>query len=820
MHSLYLRRFLYTASSAFLMLSWVVTLQAQSVPSLDTDESAFLTLINNYRAQYGAGPLQVSIALQNSSTWMSNDMAVNNRTDHVDSLGRAPQQRLAAFGYTYFPWGENIAGGYGDANTVFSQWINYCDPDSSGSCTYAHRMNMLNPRFVVIGIGRVYLPTSAFQYYWTTDFGGFLDQTIGSTPQPAKPVIGSFTSNLSNITAGQPVTLSWNVTGATAVSIDNGIGDVTGRSAITVSPAQSATYNLTATNTGGSTASAVSVSVAPPTDSQPPTTPTLVSATAKSASEVDLVWTASSDNVGVAGYQIIRNGTVFASVPSPSITYADVAVGPSSSYSYVLKAYDAAGNYSTASNSVPVTTPPVAVPATTSCPAPATGAFTGCYYNNTALTGNPVLVRTDSQISFDWQSGSPDKALAPYNFSVRWQGNFNLSPGDYTFWVYSSDGMRLYIDGQIVSDRWYDQAGFWHTVPQTFTGGTHLISVEYYQHTGDAVAVVSWQNNGPAVQPSIITSFTAAPPNTTPGRPVTLLWSVSGATAITIDNGVGDVTNRSSISVSPAQTTAYTLTATNTAGSKTAAVTVTVSPAADTTSPTAPTIVSAIAKSLSEVDLVWTPSTDNVGVTGYQILRNGAVAGIVPANTLNFVDTAVSANTTYLYIVTAFDAAGNYSAAGNSVKVTTPAPATPPTPTPAPTPTPVPLAGGSCAPATNAFTGCYYNNTGLTGSPVLIRTDAQISFDWSNGPPPSALSNNFSVRWQGNFTFSPGSYTFNVIGSDGMRLYIDGNLVIDRWRDQSPLWYRTSQTLSQGSHLLVMEYYEKTGSPAVQLFWQ
>src|SRR3954465_11290999 len=83
---------------------------AQS-PTLDSEQTAFLTLINNYRAQNGAGALQVSVALQNSSQWMSTDLATKNYFSHTDSLGRSPGARLAAFGYTFYPWGENIAAG-------------------------------------------------------------------------------------------------------------------------------------------------------------------------------------------------------------------------------------------------------------------------------------------------------------------------------------------------------------------------------------------------------------------------------------------------------------------------------------------------------------------------------------------------------------------------------------------------------------------------------------------------------------------------------------------------------------------------------------
>ena len=76
--------------------------RAQST-SLDSEQSAFLTLINNYRARNGVGPLQISLALQQSSQWMSSDMATKNYFSHTDSLGCNPFQQMAAFGYSYTP---------------------------------------------------------------------------------------------------------------------------------------------------------------------------------------------------------------------------------------------------------------------------------------------------------------------------------------------------------------------------------------------------------------------------------------------------------------------------------------------------------------------------------------------------------------------------------------------------------------------------------------------------------------------------------------------------------------------------------------------
>src|SRR5713226_8435402 len=114
--------FVYSALFSSLFLSIGPVSYAQT-PTLDSEEWAFLTLINNYRAQHGAGPLQVSVTLENSSLWMSNDMATHSGVSHTDSLGRDPRTRMDAFGYPYYPWGENIAGGYADAASVFNAWV-------------------------------------------------------------------------------------------------------------------------------------------------------------------------------------------------------------------------------------------------------------------------------------------------------------------------------------------------------------------------------------------------------------------------------------------------------------------------------------------------------------------------------------------------------------------------------------------------------------------------------------------------------------------------------------------------------------------------
>lgn len=130
-----------------------------------------------------------------------------------------------------------------------------------------------------------------------------------------------------------------------------------------LSPATTYTYTVAAYDSLG-TAGAPSSSVAAttPADTTPPTVPTGLSATLAGANEVDLSWQPSSDNVGVAGYDVYRNGAKVASTIGTS--YDDSSVAQGNTYKYQVDAYDAAGNVSAPSAAVglkvPDTTPPSA----------------------------------------------------------------------------------------------------------------------------------------------------------------------------------------------------------------------------------------------------------------------------------------------------------------------------------------------------------------------------------------------------------------------------------------------------------------------------
>ena len=92
-------------------------------------------------------------------------------------------------------------------------------------------------------------------------------------------------------------------------------------------------------------------------ETSPPTTPTGLSATAADALTINLSWTASTDNTGVAGYQIYRNGTLVQTIFGSATTFTDGQLNPSTSYTYSVAAFDAAGNISSNSTTASATTP-------------------------------------------------------------------------------------------------------------------------------------------------------------------------------------------------------------------------------------------------------------------------------------------------------------------------------------------------------------------------------------------------------------------------------------------------------------------------------
>ena len=118
--------------------------------------------------------------------------------------------------------------------------------------------------------------------------------------------------------------------------------------------------------------------------------------------------------------------------------------------------------------------------------------------------------------------------------------------------------------------------------------------------------------------------------------------------------------------------------------------------------------------------------------------------------------------------------------------------------------------------------GEYFNNTTLSGSPAMVRDDAEILFDWRNGSPaPGTInSDRFSVRWTRTLDLSASRYRFLMTVDDGGRLWVDGRLLIDAWRDQAARTYTAEIDLSGGPAPIKMEYYENMGLAVARLSWE
>ena len=119
------------------------------------------------------------------------------------------------------------------------------------------------------------------------------------------------------------------------------------------------------------------------------------------------------------------------------------------------------------------------------------------------------------------------------------------------------------------------------------------------------------------------------------------------------------------------------------------------------------------------------------------------------------------------------------------------------------------------------FMAEYFNNRTLSGDPTVVRCESSINYDWgTNAPINDISSNNFSVRWTGKFNFAEGGYHFQATGDDGLRVWVDDDQIISAWRPQLATTYASRETLSAGSHIVTMEYYEQGGNATAKLSWK
>ena len=359
-------------------------------------------------------------------------------------------------------------------------------------------------------------------------------------------------------------------------------------------------------------------------DTTPPSVPAGLSALVVSSSQINLAWTASTDPVvpgqvtsGLAGYKVYRNGAQIATTTTTN--YSDSGLSASTTYSYAVSAYDAAGNVSAKSSSVSATT-------LAAGPPPPTGTVVFA-----ANAGGPQYTSPSSGVN--------------YQADADYSGGYSASTAAA---ITGTSDPTLYQTERYGSN-------FSYNIP--LANGNYTVTLKfaeiYWTAAGKRIFNVSMQGTQVISKLDIYAQV---------GKNVAYDLSFP----VSVTNGTLNI--------------AFTTVADN---AKVSAIEITSGNALapDTTPPTVPAGVTATAVSSSQINISWAASTDPLvtgqvtsGVAGYKIYRNGTQVGT--STTTNYTDAGLTASTTYSYTVSAYDAAGNISAQSTAATATTQASST------------------------------------------------------------------------------------------------------------------------------------------------
>lgn len=401
-------------------------------------------------------------------------------------------------------------------------------------------------------------------------------------------------------------------------------------------------------------------------------------------------------------------------------------------------------------------------------PAP-TEYWQGEYWNTPGSSSQPAipitvpnLSRNDNDIYFDWSWGSPDPIISGDRFVSRWTRSIIFESATYRITTTSDDGIRVYLDGNLVHDFWVDQPPTTHTTDVPVSAGSHTVVVEFYENTGTAVSQVTidkleTQANGNGLLATYFDNI-----------------DLSGASVQRIDQqvsfdwfwgsphpsiGADTFSTRWTGQILPAYSETYTFYTTTDDGVRLWVNNQLI-----------------IDKWLDQSSTEWNGTINLTGGTLYDIkleyFENGGVAKSVLS----------------------------WSSTSQLKQV-------------------IPQAR-LFAPSSNLYTGEFWNTPGAGSQPNipstppdLTRSDADINFDWDWGSPdPSISGDHFVVRWTKSESFIDGTYRFTTTSDDGIRVYLDGVLIHDWWIDQPSTTHSTDYVVVAGTHEIIIEFYENTGT--------
>jgi hypothetical protein len=374
------------------------------------------------------------------------------------------------------------------------------------------------------------------------------------------------------------------------------------------------------------------------------------------------------------------------------------------------------------------------------------GAFThwrGAYFPTVDLTGAPSLVRNDTAINFNWGSGAPLGALPADGFSVRWVRTLAFEEGLYRFRVVVDHGARLWVDDTLVIDTWTDGGRRDVRADQRVSAGDHVVRVEFYERTGDALIQVSWEKLD--AYPDWRGEYWSNP--LLSGSPVLVRndmqldfdWrAASPAANLPVDNFSARWTRRAQF-----DTATYRFRIIADDGAR-----------------------------------LWVDD---------QLLIDAWRDGSARELTLD----VPLAQGEHRLRVEYYERTGEAQIRVWWEKLT--------------------------VASYPDWKGEYWSNQRLSGNPALVRNDKDIDFRWGAGVAGAGLpADRFSVRWSRQVTFESGLYRFSAWADDGIRFYLDGELLIDEWHDSSGDMVYVVEKALGGTHTLTVEYYEDSGAALVK----
>lgn len=448
----------------------------------------------------------------------------------------------------------------------------------------------------VASSGSLQVSPASTTTYTLTAFNGSLQTSVTTTltVNPiivSPPTVVSFSVMPSTIFAGQYATLQWNVTGANSVFIDNGIGNVSPTGSQVVSPVTTTTYIITASNGAGTVTSStiLYVNQAPPVP-PPGFLPVIISFDANPpiiglGGSITLQWQ-------VTGAASVTIDQFIGPVP----TTGSLVVSPTFTTVYTLTASNIYG-FST-QTAIVVVTPTSGLPiilAFNASPSTITmGQSATLQWNVAGATSVSISNGIGAVISSGTRSVTPSTTTTYVLSATNAVGTMTSSA---TVTVNPSSALPMVIlftaspdtinSGQTSALIWSVSGSLSISINNSIglvsPSGTVLItpaSTTTYSLTatnlaGSVTVSVTITVNPPPSLPFIIT-FTTTPMQINSGQTSTLIWNVSGATSISINQGIGSVPATGTRNITPSSTTTYILTATNASGVETHSVTVVV----------------------------------------------------------------------------------------------------------------------------------------------------------------------------------------------------------------------------------------------------